>query len=65
MTHLYMTDFCLWQVDYAELEKYKQEYYTKQLDKLNQEQQQRQKHQELLQAASSNSAMIKSGNVYK
>lgn len=47
------------QVDYAELEKYKQEYYEKKFNKLIEEQQQRQKHQELLEAATSHNAMFR------
>ncbi|XP_045138887.1 uncharacterized protein LOC123520567 isoform X1 [Portunus trituberculatus] len=43
------------QVDYAELEKYKEEYYAEQLEKLNKEKQHRKRHQDLLRSVSSNS----------
>ncbi|XP_063886252.1 uncharacterized protein LOC135114286 isoform X3 [Scylla paramamosain] len=45
------------QVDYTELEQYKQEYYAEQFDKLNKEKQERKRHQALLQSVSSNRAM--------
>ncbi|XP_050715789.1 uncharacterized protein LOC126998336 isoform X1 [Eriocheir sinensis] len=46
------------QVDYTELEKYKQEYYAKKLEELHDEQQQRKKHQELLQKTTSHRMML-------